>query len=62
MKPGDLVNSYYRKFFGAKAPRTGVIIGVIWSMDCANVYFPDKNKFELIELVWLRKVEDDETR
>lgn len=62
MKPGDLVNSYYRRFFGDVEPRTGVIIGVIWSKGCANVYFPDKNEFELIDFVWLRKVEDDETR
>lgn len=62
MKRGDLVNSYHRRFFGDEPRRVGVIVNVIWSDGLANVYFPDKSELEQIELVWLRKVEDDETR
>lgn len=58
MNPGDLVNSYHRRFFGAEPRRVGVIVNVIWSNGLANVYFPDKSEFEMIELVWLRKVEE----
>ena len=62
MNPGDLVNSYHRRFFGEVPGRVGVVVRVNWSNGLVNVYFPDKSELEQIELVWLRKVEDDETR